>query len=71
VADRAETYAAAVADAYRPLVGADALARATAGAWLGLATGPHRAQDDGWEVTTRARIDRAARALTDGGAATG
>jgi hypothetical protein len=71
VADRAEAYAAAVADAYRPLVGAAALARATAGAWLGLATGPHRAQDVGWEVTTRARIDRAARELTEGGAATG
>jgi hypothetical protein len=69
VTDRAETYAAAVADGYRPLVGADALARATAAAWLGLATGPHRAQDEGWETTTRARIDRAARALAEGGAA--
>jgi hypothetical protein len=71
VADRAETYAAAVADAYRPRVGASALARATAGAWLGLATGPHRAQDAGWEAATRARIDRAARALAEGDAVAG
>jgi hypothetical protein len=63
VTDRAETYAAAVADAYRPLVGTDLLARATAGAWLGLATGPHRAQDEGWLARTRARIDRARREL--------
>jgi hypothetical protein len=63
VADRAESYAAAVADAYRPLVGAAALARATAGAWLGLATGPHRAQDPDWPQTTRSRIDRARREL--------
>jgi hypothetical protein len=63
VRDRAETYAAAVADAYRPITGAEPLARATAGAWLGLATGPHRAQDPGWEDTTRARIDRAVREL--------
>jgi hypothetical protein len=63
VADRAESYAAAVADAYRPVVGAAALARATAGAWLGLATGPHRAQDPDWPQTTRARIDRARREL--------
>jgi hypothetical protein len=63
LADRAETYAAAVADAYRPVVGADALARATAGAWLGLATGPHRAQDEGWPEATRRRIDRADREL--------
>jgi hypothetical protein len=61
--DRAETYAAAVADVYRPVVGADALARATAGAWLGLATGPHRAQDEGWPEATRRRIDRADREL--------
>jgi hypothetical protein len=63
LADRAGTYADAVAHAYRPVVGTEALARATAGAWLGLATGPHRAQDDGWQEATRRRIDRAAREL--------
>jgi hypothetical protein len=63
VHDRVETYAAKVADAYRPSVGATPLARATAGAWLGLATGPHRAQDPGWRDSTRARIERAAREL--------
>jgi hypothetical protein len=62
-AERAEAYASEVAEAYRPLVGSGPLARATAGAWLGLATGSHRAQDEGWEVTTRARIDRARREL--------
>lgn len=63
VADRVETFAAAVADAYRPLVGPDVLARATAGAWLGLATGPYRAQDDGWQDLTRTRIARAEQQL--------
>lgn len=63
LADRAGSYAAEVADAYRPDVGSDALARATAGAWLGLATGPHRAQDADWEERTRARIDRASQVL--------
>ena len=63
VAVRAETFAASIADAYRPVVGPDALARATAGAWLGLATGPYRAQDTGWADLTRARIARAERQL--------
>jgi hypothetical protein len=55
-ADRAGDYAAAVADAYRSAVGDRALASATAGAWLGLATGPYRAQDEGWQEATRRRI---------------
>ena len=63
VADRVETFAAAIADAYRPIVGPDVLARATSGAWLGLATGPHRAQDAGWQTLTRDRIARAEREL--------
>lgn len=63
VVDRVETFAASVAEAYRPVVGSDVLARATAGAWLGLATGPYRAQDAGWQDLTRARIARAEREL--------
>lgn len=58
-AERCTAYAAEVRDAYRPLVGAPALARATAGAWLALATGPYRAQDAGWRVATRERVRRA------------
>jgi hypothetical protein len=61
--DHVERYAARLADAYRPVVGADALARATAAAWIGLATGPYRAQDPGWQDSTRRRLDRAAAEL--------
>lgn len=63
VADACTGYAAALADAYRSVVGGDELAVATAGAWLGLATGPHRAQETGWPETTRRRIQRATRCL--------
>src|SRR5690606_32247018 len=59
LADLAEGYAASLADAYRPVVGAEMLARTTAGAWLALATGPFRAQDDGWPEAARRRILRA------------
>jgi hypothetical protein len=58
-AARASTYAGEVAAAFQPLVGEEALARATAGAWIGLATGPYRAQDEDWEERTHARLDRA------------
>ncbi len=63
VADRATAYAASLAAAFRTVVGAEALARATAGAWIGLATGPYRAQDADWRERTDARIDAAAAAL--------
>jgi hypothetical protein len=63
VRDRSEPYADAVADAYRPVVGDTRLRAAVAGAWLGLATGPHRAQEPGWPEATRRRIDRAVAAL--------
>lgn len=63
-AERARSYAAEVAAAYRPLVGADALARATAAAWIALATGPHRSQDLDWRERTNARLDHAT-ALVD------
>lgn len=56
-------YAARLTQAYRAAVDPDALARATAGAWLGLATGPFRAQEPDWHRRTRARIDAAQRAL--------
>ncbi|MFA9430841.1 phosphotransferase [Egicoccus sp. AB-alg2] len=59
IAVRASAYAAQVAEAYRPLVGDRALRLATAGAWLALATGPHRAQDPGWRTETEVRIARA------------
>lgn len=57
---RVRRYAEEVADAYRRLLDPADLARGAAGAWLGLATGPYRVQDAGWERFTRARIDRAA-----------
>jgi hypothetical protein len=56
---RVRAYAAEVAAAYERLLDPRDLARGAAGAWLGLATGPHRVQDAGWERFTRARIDRA------------
>ncbi|MFA9446533.1 phosphotransferase [Egicoccus sp. AB-alg6-2] len=59
LADRARDYAAAVAEAYRPVVGDRPLALATAGAWIALATGPHRAQDPGWETETEVRVAKA------------
>jgi hypothetical protein len=62
-AARASTYAGEVAAAFQPLVGEEALARATAGAWIGLATGPYRAQDEDWQERTHARLDRARAAL--------
>lgn len=63
VADRCDALAQGLRDAFRPTVGAADLARATAAAWLGLATGPRMAQDDDWREATRARIDRAVTAL--------
>lgn len=56
---RVRAYAADVADAYERLLDPRDLARGAAGAWLGLATGPYRVQDAGWERFTRHRIDRA------------
>jgi hypothetical protein len=56
---RVRAYAAEVAEVYRRLLDPRELARAATGAWLGLATGPYRVQDAGWERFTRARIDRA------------
>jgi aminoglycoside phosphotransferase len=63
VRDHALAYAGELADAYRSRVGADALHRAVSGAWIGMATGPHRAQVTDWRDRTHERLDRAAAAL--------
>lgn len=63
-AERITAYADAVARAFAQSVGDQELAWGTAAAWLGLATGPHRAQDPGWAASTRRRIERAEQALT-------
>lgn len=60
VNSRVRAYAAEVAEAYTRLLDPRDLARGVAAAWLGLATGPYRVQDAGWERFTRTRIDRAA-----------
>lgn len=60
VVARARDYAGQVAEVYRQRVPADDLAKGAAQAWLGLATGPYRAQDVGWPELTRQRIARAA-----------
>jgi aminoglycoside phosphotransferase (APT) family kinase protein len=64
VADRALTYVDEVAAAYAAVVGAEDLRRATAGAWLSLATGPRRAQDPDWQEATRRRVARAVALLS-------
>jgi hypothetical protein len=56
---RVRAYADEVAHAYGRSLDPSDLARGAAGAWLGLATGPYRVQDPGWERHTRRRIDRA------------
>jgi aminoglycoside phosphotransferase len=63
VTDRCEDYARGLRDAYVIEVGDRALATGIAGAWLGLATGPHRAQEPGWPASTRHRIQRAIQSL--------
>lgn len=59
----AHAYAREVAAAYTEVVGADALARATAASWIGLATSAHRAQESRWREQLEHRIDRAADVL--------
>lgn len=61
--DRSTKYAEAIADAYRPEVGALALARATSGSWLALATAAQRSQEPDWPTTLRDRIARASLVL--------
>lgn len=65
--DHCEDRAAAVADLYRAEVGRGPLARATAGAWLALATTARMAQGEGWEDAVRGRIERAAAELQGAG----
>lgn len=62
-APRCAGFAGQLREAYLELVDPDDLATATAGAWLGLATGPHRAQEPGWPQNTRHRIERAVQCL--------
>jgi len=62
--DRTLAYAREVEAAYTEVVGAGPLARATAAAWLGLATSAHRAQEPSWQHQVEQRIDRAAELLT-------
>lgn len=59
VDDHVRRYAVEVARAYERLLDPRDLARGAAAAWLGLATGPYRVQDAGWERHTRRRIARA------------
>jgi hypothetical protein len=48
------------------VVDAAELRRRTAAVVLSLATGPHRVQEAGWQVATRARLDLATRWLHSG-----
>lgn len=61
--DRVVAFADEVEAAYREVVGAAPLARATAAAWLGLATSAHNAQATSWREQVEQRIDRAAQLL--------
>lgn len=56
-------YAREVEAAYAEVVGIEPLARATAAAWLGLATSAHRAQEPSWREQVEQRVDRAAQLL--------
>lgn len=59
----AHAYAREVEASYAEVVGADALAKATAASWIGLATSAHRAQELRWREQLEHRIDRAAALL--------
>jgi hypothetical protein len=63
VGDLSRTYADELAQLYAERVGMDAVAAGAAAAWIGLATGPFRAQEPGWQDTTRRWIDHADRWL--------
>lgn len=64
ITDRVHAYAREVAEAYAEVCGRQALARAMAGSWIGLATGAYRAQEPGWQLELERRIDRAAALLS-------
>ncbi len=55
-------------DAFSDHVDEETLGRATAAAWIALATGPHRRQQLEWEAATRRRLDHAQRWLETIGA---
>lgn len=58
-ADLVRTYADELAEALTAIVGPEPLAVAAAGAWVGLATGPHRVRGAGWQRATRRRVEQA------------
>ena len=56
----AREYAQRLWEAYRDLVDPRETAKGAAAAWVGLATGPYRAQQPDWQEATRERLSRAA-----------
>ena len=58
-ADQASLFAEGLLDATGDLAPQDDVIRAAAGAWVALATGPHRVQSPTWEADTRTRIEMA------------
>jgi len=60
---RSGGYAREIEAVYAEVVGVEPLARATAAAWLGLATSAHRAQEPTWREQVEQRLDRAAQLL--------
>ncbi|MFO7777094.1 MAG: phosphotransferase [Nitriliruptoraceae bacterium] len=64
ITGRVHAYAREVAEAYAEVCGPQALARAMAGSWIGLATGAYRAREPGWQLELERRIDRAAALLS-------
>lgn len=62
-ADRSLRYADALRAVLSGSYGEETLARAEAGAWIGLATGPYRSQEPNWLAETRRRVERAESAL--------
>ncbi len=61
-------YSQGLQAAFADHVDAETLARATAAAWIALATGPHRRQQADWERLTVVRLDHAERWLSSIGA---
>ncbi|MFP4234094.1 MAG: phosphotransferase [Nitriliruptoraceae bacterium] len=61
--DRTHAFAARLRAAYAEVVDPVMLDRASAASWIGLATGAHRAREQGWRDEMGRRIDRAAELL--------
>lgn len=60
LADPAREYPDRLWEAYRTLIDRRETAKGAAAAWVGLATGPYRAHQPGWQEATRERLARAA-----------